>query len=331
MTSAMSETTGAQSGASSVAGSVTAKMRRTRVLVHGLVYFGSVFADFMNCQGWDFRYYPDSGLRNLAPMLRHLAAADLVYQLGGRLSQGKFLKAARALGKSKIVMHWLGSDTLDEFRVSGWDNADPWVLHTIEHWAESEWIAEEVRLLGASCKVVPFPSPRIPATPSPLPAEFRVLVYMPTLERSALYGFDQILAVARDLPDVPFELVGLLDGPLLDLPPNLRAHGRISDLREFYMKSTVVWRPARHDGVSWMVLEALGHGRHVLWSYPFPGCTHVASASHAREQIARLNMLHTAGRLAPNDLGAEFIERSGYQPEAMRRTTCARFKEVLAS
>src|ERR1700690_2639951 len=78
-----------------------------RVLVHGLVYFGRIFADFMTDDEWEFCYYPDEGLGNLGRMLREVATCDLVYQLGGRVTEGKFLKIAHALGKKHIVMHWL--------------------------------------------------------------------------------------------------------------------------------------------------------------------------------------------------------------------------------
>lgn len=310
---------------------VTERMPGKRVLVHGLIYFGSVFADFMNGSEWQFRYFPDKGMRNLAAICRHLWSADLIYQLGGRLTQGRFLRTARQFGKTKVIMHWLGSDTLDEFRQSGWATADPWVLRQIHHWAESEWMADEVRSLGAPCKVVPFPSVRIPSEPTPLPDQFRVLVYVPTLERRELYGLDQIVEVAAELPEVQFNLVGLLDGPLPNPPQNLRVHGRIPELTEFYRQSAVIWRPARHDGVSWMVLEALGHGRHVLWSYPFPGCVRVENAAGACEEITRLYRLHREQKLRPNQAGIEFIANSGYHPNAMRVASCARFAEVLDS
>lgn len=302
-----------------------------RVLVHGLVYFGPIFADFMNADGWEFRYYPDEGIRNLAAMLREVAACDLIYQLGGRVTQGKFLRVAHALGKKRIVMHWLGSDTLDEQPEVLKGKTDPWVLRHLDHWAESEWMVREVRALGVPCELVPFPSALVPDTPSPLPENFSVLVYVPTIKRAELYGLDRILSVARELPDVAFELVGLLEGPIPDAPKNLRIHGRLPNLLDFYRRCCVVWRPVRHDGVSWMVLEALGHGRHVLWSYPFPGCIQVKGASDAREQIVRLQQLHQRGLLQINHEGARFTACCGYHPQVLRRRIHSLLKEILES
>jgi len=302
-----------------------------RVLVHGLVYFGPIFANFMNGDEWEFRYYPDEGIRNLAAMLSEVAACDVVYQLGGRLTQGKFLRAAHALGKKRIVMHWMGSDALDERPEVRSGSVDPWVVNRLHHWAESEWMVKEVRALGAPCELVPFPSALIPEQPTHLPAQFRVLVYVPTVERAELYGLDRILQVARELPHIAFQLVGMLDGPIPDVPGNLSIHGRIPNLLDFYHGSSVVWRPVRHDGVSWMVLEALGHGRHVLWTYPFPGCIRVEGAEDARDQILRLHDLHQQGSLTVNEEGVRFIERGGYHPRLLKGRIRALLEQILES
>lgn len=307
------------------------KRSKRRVLVHGLVYFGQIFADFMNGGEWEFRYYPDEGLRNLAAIFRELASCDLVYQLGGRITRGKFLHVAHALNKKRIVMHWMGSDVLDEQRDATSDRADPWVLHRLHHWAESDWMVREVAAIGAACELVPFPSALIPELPTPLPQKFNVLVYMPSVERGDLYGLDRIVQVSRELPQISFDLVGLRDGPIPDPPENLRIHGRIPNLLEFYRRSTVVWRPVRHDGVSWMVLESLGHGRHVLWTYRFPGCVEVRDAADARDEISRLHRLHQEGSLSINQDGVQFIASGGYHPSLLKQNILTRLEHILES
>jgi hypothetical protein len=302
-----------------------------RVLVHGLVYFGQVFADFMTGDGWDFKYYPDHGTRNLAAMANGLRRCDLVYQIGGRVTAGKFLNTAKLLGKRRIVMHWVGSDTLEHREVAAAGKSDPWVVEKIHHWADSEWIFDEVAALGISCDLVPLPSARVPDRPSPLPRAFRVLVYVPSMERSELYGFDTILEAARQVPQVQFELVGLRDGPVRNLPANIHLHRRVPDLSAFYENVSVVWRPARHDGLSWMVLEALGHGRHVLWTYAFPGCIQVGSASEAVGHIERLHQLHEAQQLSLNREGVCFIAASEYHPRRFKQKIRSQLEKILES
>jgi len=302
-----------------------------RVLVHGLVYFGQAFANLMDGDGWTFRYFPDRGLLNLAAMAAELRACDIVYQVGGRVTRGKFLRAAHLFRKKTIVMHWVGSDTVDEQNDVAAGNADPWVFRSVHHWAESDWMVREVNALGLPCDRVPLPSSLVPDRPGPMPEEFRVLVYVPTLTRSSLYGLDSILIAARSLPDVPFDLVGLRDGPIPDAPRNLHVYPRIPNLAEFYRRASVVWRPVRHDGLSWMVMESLGHGRHVLWTYAFPGCIHATNSSEACEQIARLHRLHQRGALQKNQMGADFIAQGGYSPRFLRREIHARLERMLDS
>jgi hypothetical protein len=302
-----------------------------RVLVHGLVYFARMFAEMMNGDGWEFRFYPDSGFQNLAAMALELQACDMAYQIGGRVTLGKFLRVAKALDKKTIVMHWVGSDTLDERKDVAEGKSSPWVLNNICHWADSHWLAREVEALGVSCQIVPLPSNLVPDQPSPLPAEFSVLVYMPDLDFSSLYGLDRILQAARNLPHIHFDLVGLLNGPISGAPANLRVHGRISNLIEFYKRASVVWRPVRHDGLSFMVLEALGHGRHVLWTYEFPGCVKVDGVSDACEAISRLHSLHQEQKLQINSAGLQAIVEGGYLPQVLRKTILTRLDEILES
>lgn len=305
--------------------------RTRRVLVHGLVYFGDVFADFMTGDGWDFQYYPDHGLGNLFKITGALRRCDLVYQIGGRVTVGKFLRAAQLFGKHRIVMHWVGSDTLDQREAAASGKSSPWVTSRIHHWADSEWIHNEVTALGISCDLVPLPSARIPDKPLPMPSEFCVLVYVPSVEVSHLYGLDMILEAARALPEVKFELVGLRDGPVANPPENICFHERIPNLLEFYRNASVVWRPARHDGLSWMVLEALGHGRHVLWTYPFPGCLRSTSSADAIAHIQRLHCLHKANELTLNREGACFIGGSEYHPQRFRANIRFRLEKILDS
>ena len=226
-------------------------------------------------------------------------------------------------------MHWVGSDTLDEQSSVALGQSEPWIVEGMHHWAESEWMVREVELLGISCELIPLPSARIPDQPSPLPSNFSVLVYMPDVRRGNLYGLDRILQVARQLPNVPFDLVGLLHGPIVDAPPNLRIHTRIPDLKEFYRKASVVWRPVCHDGLSFMVLEALGHARHVLWNYAFPGVTQVTTAEEAQEEISRLFELHRNSRLQPNWKGAQAIAEGGYLPQTLKGRILNRLEQIL--
>jgi len=284
----------------------------------------------MTGDGWEFRYFPDSGVHNLASMAAYLGSSDLAYQIGGRITLGKFLFAARVLDLDKIVVHWVGSDAVDYKPLARDGKAEPWVVHVPHHWGVSEWMVREVLGLGVPCEMVPLPATKIPDSPSALPERFTVLVYMPDVRRGDLYGLDRILQVTRDLPHIPFEMVGLTHGRIADLPKNLRVHGRISDLTGWFQRASVVWRPVRHDGLSQMVLEGLAHGRHVLWSYPFPGCVHVKEADEARDRITTLYEQHENGCLQINWTGVEVMSDQ-FHPGRLRREILVRLEQILDS
>jgi hypothetical protein len=299
-----------------------------RVLVHGLPYFSQMFAEIMSGDGWEFCFYPDEGLFNLTALAWQLRGCDIAYQIGGRATLGKFLWAAKYLNKTNMVMHWAGSDTLDERGFVALGRTDPWVKNDIHHWAESDWMVREVQDLGLRCEQVPLPSSKIPDRATALPAEFSVLVHMPAVEFGMLYGLDRILHVARSMPHIPFRLVGLKSGRILGAPENLQIHERVKDLSAFYNAATVVWRPVRHDGLSFMVREALGYGRYVLYTYPFPGCVQVQSAEDAQREIQRLFELHESGELKINQTGESLVTQL-YSTKHLRQQILSRLENLL--
>lgn len=304
--------------------------RNRKVLVHGLPYFGKLFVNSMNGDGWEFRFYPDSGIGNLAAMLISLMKCDVAYQIGGRVTLGKFLRIAKLLRKRKVVIHWVGTDTLDERPAVQAGKADPWVRQNLAHWAETDWLGREVNELGASCDIVPLPGAQLSQRPSPLPRDFSVLVYMPDVQFGGLYGLETILRVARELPQIQFEMVGLAKGSINEPPGNLRIHGHVQNMTEFYERSTVVWRPVKHDGLSFMVLESLAHGRHVIWSYEFPGCLRAKTGEEAHAHIVRLHQMHREDRLQLNFEGLRAITEN-YQPQNLRKNIHARLEKLLGA
>src|SRR5262249_4105906 len=139
---------------------------------------------------------------------------------------------------------------------------------------------------------------------------------------------DRILQVARSLPEIPFNLVGLVRGRIPNPPSNLRIFGRLPHLQDFYRASSVVWRPSRHDGLSCMVMEGLGYGRHVLWSYPFPGCVQVGSAEEAREQISALHRLQLEKKLSMNADGPRSLAQAGHMPSHLKQVILQRLQGI---
>jgi hypothetical protein len=306
----------------------TNSSRPRRVAVHGLPYFCARLSKILKDPDWDVRhhfYQPSRLIRFAADLWQ----CDLAFTWGGRITMGGFLRAARCLGKKNVVILWCGSDVLyAREELSAGRKTDSWVAERI-HWAASPALAEEVRSLGLSCEYVQVSFVEPVATPAPLPARFSVLVYVPTLERASLYGLDRILEVADGLPSVEFTLVGLQRGETLKGPPNLKVLNRVDSLAPYIEQASVIWRPVRHDaGISFLVLEALAQGRHVLYSCPFPSCIHVTTATAARREIESLLSLHESKRLFLNEAGIRTITQD-FTPERVRANLFAKWTEVI--
>jgi hypothetical protein len=300
-----------------------------RVLIHGLAYFSRQFPELLKSDGWSIRHFGIEGPVNLAAMTGYLHRCDLAYTWGGRVTMGKFLSMARVLRKKKMVMFWCGSDTLEARPDYDAGRVDSWITNKV-HWAGAPWLAEEVRAMGLPCEYVPSTWVRVPKEIPALPTKFSVLAYLPHVDRISLYGIDHVLEVARRMPSIEFNVVGLQPGQRLTAPANVRVHGWTADMTPFYRSSSVVWRPVRHDGLSFMALEALGHARHVLWSYPFPGARVAKDARSGYEEIQRLVDLHQSRNLNPNwEVSAEIAKQ--FSPESIRQGILSRWKRIVES
>ncbi|MGA2813039.1 MAG: hypothetical protein ABSG16_16680 [Candidatus Acidiferrum sp.] len=300
------------------------------VSVHGLPDFCEKLTPLLSSEQWEVPYRSPFTLKGLAARFFDLVRADLVYTWGGRITFGQFTRVARFLGKNKLIMLWCGSDVLfAQQQLNAGIAIEPWIRNKI-HWAVSPAMAEEVRTLGLECEYVQASFVDSVPNPEPLPDKFRVLVYAPSFKKAELYGLDRVLEVAARLPDVEFNLVGILEWPVPSCPPNVSVHGRI-DLTIVYEHSTVLYRPVRHDGgISFMVLEALAHGRHVVYTRPFPASILVHDVDEACRELRRLQGLHQSGQLGLNYRGIEVIAND-YSSEKVRANLLARWERVISS
>jgi len=301
-----------------------------RVVLHGLPYFCAKLQEILRDEGWDVRFHPSHSLRGLFKLTLDLAHSDLAFTWGGRVSMGMFLWAARLLRKRNIVILWCGSDVLYAKADLEAGRRSSWIAEKI-HWAVSPVLTEEVRALGLECEFVQTSFTDSVRNVVPLPEKFSVLAFVPGLQKGTLYGLDHIQAVASLMPDVEFKTVGWLEGERPIGPPNLKILGRSEDLTPFYQQATVVWRPVQHDaGVSFMVLEALAQGRHVIYSYPFPECVQATTVERVHQELRRLQALHAAGNLHLNQAGIKIVAEV-FSPEKVRATLLYKWNQILCS
>lgn len=171
----------------------------------------------------------------------------------------------------KILRHWIGSDvmamTQDIHKKKLMDQASAYTDANITQSAE---LKNELHTLGIRSEIVRIITDDITYHEAPMPSTFTVLCYLPKGKEN-FYGYQTLIKLAKDFPHTPF-LVSSHDGEELEKLPNITYLGRVDSADELLNRASCLLRIVEHDGLSKMIIEALGKGRHVIWIYPFPFC-----------------------------------------------------------
>jgi glycosyltransferase involved in cell wall biosynthesis len=299
-----------------------------RVVIGGLPYFGRMLAGLLSGDGWDVRYLPSAGLRPhaWAASAAQLARADLVYLVGGQIERWSRPDWLLRFGRHPVVMHWVGSDVTHALAVAERGRLSARLVRRPVHWAEAPWTAEELRPLGIEADVVPLAPARLPEA-APLPADFTVLSYLAE-PRPDFYGRAAVLDLARALPEAHVLIAGS-EGRGWEAPANVEFLGWQREMAPIYVRSSVLVRLPMHDGLSFMVLEALAAGRHVIWNHPLVGVLEAPDARAAGHQLGVLLEAHRAGSLRQNEVGAAFV-RQHHAPVQIRSQILSRFQALIA-
>ena len=261
--------------------------------------------------------------------LGSLARADAIYFIGGGAGRNRLVTLARVF-RIPVVMHWVGTDCLNAARHVAAGRKLGAQARYCRHWAITPGLAEELRALGLNPAVVPLSSTVFPSELPPLPERFTALAYLPE-RRPQFYGSEAVRSLALEHPTVRFLVMAssptstwIKDPPW---PPNVEFLGRVQDIRKVYQETTVLVRVTRHDGLSFMVLESLAHGRHVIWSYPIGPVRATKTESEVGAEFRRLVRMHAAGELGLNREGAAWV-RTELDPQKIAADIRRRFQEI---
>jgi hypothetical protein len=217
-----------------------------------------------------------------------------------------------------VAVHWVGTDVLIAAGAHAAGKLSRRVAERPAHWTDAPWLVDELAALGISAEFVALPVDGLASGDSRLPERFTVLLYLPVdaFDRE-VFDIETILALPGMLPEARFVLLpspaSTLPGPL---PGNLEARAWVDDMEALYREVTVMARLVSHDGMSFMVLEALSRGRYVVYPFPLPGVTAASGLLEVSAALRGLYGEHVAGRLTPNEEGMKWVERE-YDRDAL--------------
>jgi len=293
----------------------------TRVLVLGQPYWASRIAAAIDDRADDMQAVFVTqksylGLLARPPRSERVVLVRAGYRVGATTPRGRLFDAywsllRRALPGAHACHYWLGTDvmeTLAEARAGTLRRDAVAAARDDIHLADAPWLALELEEAGLHAVVAHVPQPYcVPATPPPLPADFRVLTYLPG-NRFAFYGGEAVMTAARQMPDVTFDVVGRVGSMANLAPPNVAWHGWVTAMTERYARATVVVRIPRHDGLGATVVEGLLHGRHVIYTYevPFVRTLRPATGDALVDVLEELRRAHRGGSLSPNHEGRAY-------------------------
>jgi hypothetical protein len=320
--------------ATKLGGPLSHTRRRPRVLILGLPYFGRLMQRSLTENGWDARYHshPGRDARGWLRLVPLVARADLVYFISARIDRRSPQAILAMVRRRPMVIHWVGADVgfaLDAWRAK---RASERLIRSATHLADAPWLIDELRELGIHASYAPMPVPAIAAAePEPLPTRFRVLVYYPAdpIDRES-FDAEAIFRVIGALPEVSFLLIPSPPDTLpAPLPPNLEARAWVDDMDAVYRDISVYLRLTVHDGTSFMVIEALSRGRHVVWTFPVEGAIEARGFEQVTAALRELQARDDRGGLELNVHGREAVLRN-FDPGRLAAELDRRLRAALS-
>ena len=309
------------------------RLKKPRALVCGIPFFASRAVALLRSAGWDTLYFDTqsrhprwkSRLTFMRAVLR-TPSLGVMYQLGGPTVYPRLFELCK-LFKRPIVLHWLGSDVLQV------TNSEVMAQVARQHesgliadWTCAPWLVDELTPFGVSARWV-APNMVMNGLFHSLPsAPLTILVYLPD-ERFEFYGGQMVISLANRFREMRFIAVGG-SGKKVAHPENMEFLGWRSDMDPIYERCHVLLRMAQHDGLSFMVTEALNRGRHVIWNYRFPYAILANSEADVARELESLQESLRAGTLTFNWDGYMHVQNEFNEAKVRARVDLA-LKSVI--
>lgn len=196
-----------------------------------------------------------------------LDGVDIIYNV---FTAKSFLIKSRMAKKRgiRVVTHWIGSDV--RFAQEGLVDVTEFDGLVDQHVSCFAPLQKKLLAMGIDAPVLPIVPFDMDFEICEMPLKHAVLVYLPE-GREATYGFEDIKKVFERFDSLPFYIVANSNERLFRDFENVHVMGSLNlkEMGELYKKVSVLLRMHWSDGLSMMVLEALGKGKSVIWDHEF--------------------------------------------------------------
>lgn len=291
-----------------------------RVLISGLPLFSKRLADdlqeFDSQSSYHFLDTYNSKWAQLKFLLL-LPFSDVVISMNGVTdSSGSLDWVVRF--KKKLIMQWMGTDSLIAVQRSKEGTINRKYIDYATHFVDAPWLEDELKQIGVISQSLHF---KYISAVHPLEkySENSVFSYL-AQGREDFYGLKTIVKAAESFPELTFNLCGFKKSPY-PLPSNINVLGWLStaDFTSFAQKSSVFLRLPEHDGFSVSVIESLGMGSEVLWTFKADYTTHINDSDEIVPQLKRvLEKVKNRG-LVPNKESIDYVRSNFNRADIIKK------------
>ena len=300
-----------------------------RVLISGLPLFSKRLAEdlqeFDPTSSYRFLDTYNSKLAQLKFLLL-LPFADCVISMNGVTDNSGSLNWVVTL-KKKLIMQWMGTDVMLALERYKEGSIERKYIDYAKHLVDATWLKDELKELEVSAELVDFKY-TFPGEPLVQYEKNAVMSYVAEA-RQEFYGIEMILHAANRFPEIDFLLYGMKDTKFV-FPKNVKLMGWTTEA-EFAegLKSTSVFlRLPNHDGFSASVIEAMGFGCEVFWTFPGPNAVVVKNSEELIDKLSKTFQEIETRDFRPNLVSREFVLEK-FNKEQVIKNYLKTLKEIV--
>lgn len=278
-----------------------------KISIIGNNHFGSILTKQLNEFDDKNRYVffnTNEKTSDKIKFLLSLPSIDVVYSVSGSIHAGGALNLALMLNK-KIVQHFIGSDVLtaiDNYKNRHFNKN---LMEKSRYLCEVDWIQNELATIAIKADIASIATYNKNVIPKEFNS-FSVLTYM-SRGKEEFYGMADLIKLAKYFDDITFKVAGIKSYEK-SLPDNIHLLGWVDMDKEFQECSCYI-RNAKHDGLAFSILEALGYGRVVFYNYKFPYTNSFSTFDELRNKLFELRTSFEKQELCVNHEAIDFIQQ----------------------